>query len=597
MEEGIFYTAQISGRERLSTFAAMAGVMARSGAASRPLSSLLVVTAALALAASVVGAADAEERDGVAPTLLISFDGFRASYLDAQPESALPNLNALWREGVRASLYPRFISKTFPNHYSIVTGLDEEHHGIVANHMWDPNKKAEFTLRSKGTEWWNEGEPIWVTASRADVRTKTYFWPGDEVVVNNRRPDVFFPYDSKTTFEERVDVVATWMRDANAKIDPNTRRPSPSFMALYFEEPDHSGHAHGPYSAQVEAAVRRVDEALGRLRDAVGDGPWNDTNVVVVADHGMAPLSPTRVVNLGDDACGLNFTSLFVTGDGIVAHLWRRSGPAEQNPADDGMTIDEARATARAVTACHPNVTAWAREDVPPRLRYSDNARIGPVVVAADVGYLMCGYASFDAKVRRNLNLDESSDLATARASDPANWALAHVVDAGCAPACVGGDAGRTATASEKSRMIRCTRTSAGARTGRQRGAGDARVFPARGTLALSDGAAGRGARYESSEAEALVGDDAGRPSGRCTPGRRGTRSGGRRGRSRLITPSCARSSRRDWGWTSTRRPSCRMARRRRGWTGGWTRNWRTCCSATASGFGQGRAATGLGER
>ena len=511
MEEGIFFTAQISGRERLSTFAAMAGAMARSGAASRPLSSLLVVTAALALAASVVGAADAEERDGVAPTLLISFDGFRASYLDAQPESALPNLNALWREGVRASLYPRFISKTFPNHYSIVTGLDEEHHGIVANHMWDPNMKAEFTLRSKGTEWWNEGEPIWVTASRADVRTKTYFWPGDEVVVNNRRPDVFFPYDSKTTFEERVDVVATWMRDANAKIDPNTRRPSPSFMALYFEEPDAAGHAHGPYSAQVEAAVRRVDEALGRLRDAVGDGPWNDTNVVVVADHGMAPLSPTRVVNLGDDACGLNFTSLFVTGDGIVAHLWRRSGPAEQNPADDGMTIDEARATARAVTACHPNVTAWAREDVPPRLRYSDNARIGPVVVAADVGYLMCGYASFDSKVRRRLNLDESSDLATARASDPANWALAHVADAGCAPTCVGGDAGTDGDGVGKESDDSMYADECGGSHGYDNAAPEMRaVFLARGPLFRSDGARLVGELgYESSEAEALVGDDA----------------------------------------------------------------------------------------
>ena len=104
-------------------------------------------------------------------------------------------------------------------------------------------------------------------------------------------------------------------------------------MALYFDEPDHAGHAHGPHSAQVKAAVRRVDEALGRLRDAVGDGPWNAYQRLVVADHGMAPLSPTRVVNLGDDACGLNFTSLFVTGDGVAAHLWRRRGPAEQTPA------------------------------------------------------------------------------------------------------------------------------------------------------------------------------------------------------------------------------------------------------------------------
>ena len=216
-------------------------------------------------------------------------------------------------------------------------------------------------------------------------------------------------------------------------------------------------------------------------------------------------------MNLGDDACGLNFTSLFVTGDGIVAHLWRRSGPAEQNPADDGMTIDEARATARAVTACHPNVTAWAREDVPPRLRYSDNARIGPVVVAADVGYLMCGYASFDSKVRRRLNLDESSDLATARASDPANWALAHVADAGCAPACVGGDAGTDGDGVGKESDDSMYADECGGSHGYDNAAPEMRaVFLARGPLFRSDGARLVGELgYESSEAEALVGDDA----------------------------------------------------------------------------------------
>lgn len=505
-------------------FTAMAGAMARSGAAARPPSMSLVATAALALAAfAVIGAAGAEDHhDGVAPTLLISLDGFRASYLDAQPESALPNLNALWREGVRASLYPQFVSKTFPNHYSIVTGLNEEHHGIVANHMWDPNLRAEFTMASTGTEWWSEGEPIWVTASRADVRTKTYFWPGSESVVNNRRPDVYFPYDPRTTFEERVDVVAQWVRDAVAETDPNTRRPSPAFMALYFDEPDHAGHVHGPHSAQVKAAVRRVDVALGRLRNAAGADAWNRTNVVVVADHGMAPLSPTRVVNLGDDACGLNFTSLFVTGDGVAAHLWRRRGPAEQTPADGsrplddssddfgadgGFTIEEARAMARAVTACHPNVTAWAREDVPARLRYSANARIGPVVVAADVGYVMCGYGSFDAKARRELHLDPGVDLAAARSLDPANWALAHVADAGCAPACVTGTNGVGQVSDTHSMSdVHC-----GGAHGYDNASPEMRaVFLARGPLFRSDGARLVGELgYESSEAEALVGDGA----------------------------------------------------------------------------------------
>ena len=121
--------------------------MARVGATAWARSPLFVAITALLLAAAVGISAD-DDHDGVAPTLLVSLDGFRASYLDAQPEDALPNLNAMWREGVRASLYPRFISKTFPNHYSIVTGLQEEHHGIVANHMWDPRLRSEFNLAS-----------------------------------------------------------------------------------------------------------------------------------------------------------------------------------------------------------------------------------------------------------------------------------------------------------------------------------------------------------------------------------------------------------------------------------------------------------------
>ena len=312
------------------------------------------------------------------------------------------------------------------------------------------------------------------------------------------------------------------MRDAVAETDPNTRRPSPAFMALYFDEPDHAGHVHGPHSAQVKAAVRRVDVALGRLRDAAGADAWNRTNVVVVADHGMAPLSPTRVVNLGDDACGLNFTSLFVTGDGVAAHLWRRRGPAEQTPADGsrplddssddfgaegGFTIEEARAMARAVTACHPNVTAWAREDVPARLRYSANARIGPVVVAADVGYVMCGYGSFDAKARRELHLDPGVDLAAARSLDPANWALAHVADAGCVPACVTGTNGVGQVSDTHSMSdVHC-----GGAHGYDNASPEMRaVFLARGPLFRSDGARLVGELgYESSEAEALVGDGA----------------------------------------------------------------------------------------
>jgi predicted AlkP superfamily pyrophosphatase or phosphodiesterase len=436
--------------------------MARVGATAWARSPLFVAITALLLASAVGISAD-DDHDGVAPTLLVSLDGFRASYLDAQPEDALPNLNAMWREGVRASLYPRFISKTFPNHYSIVTGLQEEHHGIVANHMWDPRLRSEFNLASTESEWWNEGEPIWVTASRARITNKVYFWPGSEALIRKHRPDVYFKYDISVTYEERVDVVSNWVKEAHADVDVDTGKPKPAFMALYFDEPDHTGHVYGPASDEVKAAVRRVDESIGRLRMNVGEGVWNATNVVVVSDHGMAQLSSTRVVNLADGACGLNFTELFVTGDGVAAHLWRRHGPSDQFPSE--VQAEDARFDPRVVaariTACHPNVTAWAKEDVPPRLRYSDNARIGPVVVAADVGWLMCGeclrlflhlcfrmgnilvltscyhtgHGTFDADASGNGTF---ADLAAASAADPANWALRHVTDEGCAPVCDG---------------------------------------------------------------------------------------------------------------------------------------------------------------
>ena len=247
------------------------GAMARVGATAWARSPLFVAITALLLASAVGISAD-DDHDGVAPTLLVSLDGFRASYLDAQPEDALPNLNAMWRGGVRASLYPRFISKTFPNHYSIVTGLQEEHHGIVANHMWDPRLRSEFNLASTESEWWNEGEPIWVTASRARITNKVYFWPGSEALIRKHRPDVYFKYDISVTYEHRVDVVSNWVKEAHADVDIDTGKPKPAFMALYFDEPDHTGHVYGPASDEVKAAVRRVDESIGRLRMNVGDG-------------------------------------------------------------------------------------------------------------------------------------------------------------------------------------------------------------------------------------------------------------------------------------------------------------------------------------
>src|SRR3954466_587050 len=167
---------------------------------------------AVILALAVVGAAPAGQRAGDAPILiLISFDGWRRDYIDRLP---VPNLKALAARGVRAAaLIPSFPILTFPNHYTIVTGLYPEHHGVVANNMRDPSMPERFTQSSDTAmagQWWG-GEPIWVTAIRQKQRAGTMFWPGTEAAIQGVRPTYWKPYEKKFGTRDRVTQALTWL--------------------------------------------------------------------------------------------------------------------------------------------------------------------------------------------------------------------------------------------------------------------------------------------------------------------------------------------------------------------------------------------------
>ena len=183
---------------------------------------LLPLLAALGLAAcrtaAPVGpAGPPAASDGDAPLLLISIDGFRSDYRSKAPT---PTLDRLAAEGVRAErLVPVFPTKTFPNHYSLVTGLHPEHHGIVANTMYDPSfdaagEDATFSLGDReaviDAKWWG-GEPIWATAERQGVRSATLFWPGSEAPIGGVRPSDWLPYDDDLAHDVRIDTVLAWI--------------------------------------------------------------------------------------------------------------------------------------------------------------------------------------------------------------------------------------------------------------------------------------------------------------------------------------------------------------------------------------------------
>jgi len=320
--------------------------------------------------ATTTASMPAEARQPV--TILISIDGFRPDYLD---RGVTPNLNRLKAAGISASMRPAFPSKTYPNHWTLVTGLVPDRHGIVSNNMDDPTgAHPPFTLATDDPWWWNAAEPIWVTAEKVGIRTATMFWPGSNVgwggvrregghgeVDGATRPRDWQQFNQSVTGDQRVDAVIDWLRRPAA-----TR---PRFVTLYFDTVDSAGHASGPDSAQVTEAAADVDRLIGRLTD--GLAALNQAaNLVIVSDHGMAATSSTRTIAL----------------DGVLA-------PADATIGETGPyagitpTPGREAAVAQALAAPHPHMQCWRKDRIPPRFRYGGNPRVPPYICLAATGW------------------------------------------------------------------------------------------------------------------------------------------------------------------------------------------------------------------
>ncbi|KAB0398502.1 hypothetical protein E2I00_014621, partial [Balaenoptera physalus] len=191
------------------------------------------------------------------------------------------------------NMRPVYPTKTFPNHYSIVTGLYPESHGLIDNKMYDPQMNAYFALKSKekfNPEWY-KGEPIWLTAKYQGLKTGTFFWPGSDVKINGIFPDIYKMYNSSVPFEERILAVLKWLQL------PKDERPH--FYTLYLEEPDSSGHSYGPVSSEVIRALQRVDNMVGMLMDGLKElNLHRCLNLILISDHGMEQGSCKKYVYL-----------------------------------------------------------------------------------------------------------------------------------------------------------------------------------------------------------------------------------------------------------------------------------------------------------
>ena len=322
----------------------------------------------LALVACATKTPDAPSR--AAPlTILISIDAFRADYLD---RGVTPTLAGLAAGGVRGDMRPSFPSKTFPNHYTLVTGLRPDRHGVVDNNMIDPaipgvifsasNKAAVVDAR-----WWNGAEPIWVSAERQGVRTGSMFWPGSEAPIQGVRPSQWAAYDESKPANVRVDEALSWL-----DLPANQR---PGFITLYFDAVDTAGHHFGPDSAEVNAAAAQTDAAIARLVAGL-KARGRAANLVIVADHGMAPTPADHVI-YADDLVPLAHTRTLTMGA-----FWTL-----YPVAGDEAEID------RALIRPLPHMQCWRKSQIPVRYHYGRHPRVPPYFCLAETGWEISTHA------------------------------------------------------------------------------------------------------------------------------------------------------------------------------------------------------------
>ncbi len=324
---------------------------------------LLILCAWLGLASAAAAKPDT--------VILVSIDGFRADYL---AHGQTPVIAALAAQGVQAVMRPSYPSLTFPNHYTLVTGLRPDHHGIVDNTMDDP-VLGHFTMEnSKDPRWWEGGEPLWITADHQGLKTAVMYWPGSDRVIRGGQPDYWKPYDKTFLADDRVDQVLKWL-DL-----PQDQRPS--FIALYFDLVDTEGHHHGPGSKELDAALASTDAAMGKLVAGLkARGLYDHANLVVVADHGMASTSKDRLIYIDDDAGGANAIHTVTLGAGSGLSL----------------TQDAPAGTLERLLAPHEHMTCWKKGEMPEALHYGTNARVPPIVCMAQTGWYITTHERFAA--------------------------------------------------------------------------------------------------------------------------------------------------------------------------------------------------------
>ena len=297
-------------------------------------------------------------------TVILSLDGFRWDYPEYYDT---PFLDSLGAAGVSARMEPSYPASTFPNHYTLATGLVPDHHGIVNNRFWDPEREYGYSMGDTLCRYdphYYLGEPIWITAQKQGVKTGNVYWVGSDIAIKDTYPTYYRRWDDQPhwNFDERVDEIVRLMS--------LPEKDRPHLVMGYFDEPDHTGHGFGPISVEVKEVVEQMDSLIHGLYLRLKALPYGDKiNFIVLSDHGMEDISPERFVCRTDlvpeewvERCvGASPTSIFVK-EGYVDSLYNRLSGVE-------------------------HLSVWKHGEVPAELNYGTSNRLGDIIVAPDLGW------------------------------------------------------------------------------------------------------------------------------------------------------------------------------------------------------------------
>ena len=319
--------------------------------------------------------------------ILISLDGFRFDYVERfQPE----NLQKFIASGVAAnSLIPSFPTKTFPNHYTIATGLRPEHHGIVDNSFYNPKKDEEYRINKRelvtdGT--WYGGTPLWVLAEQNGMKAASYFFVGSEADVQGVRPSYYYDYDGRINNLTRVSKAFEWLQM------PDSIRPR--MITMYFSDMDDVGHGYGANNdAQLSKRLAQLDRELGALFEGV-KSLNQDVNIIIVSDHGMSDVPLENYIAL--DGITKNISGKVVSS-GALAHIYL------DDPKDKQKVIEEIKMKEAGFTVFDPVEGEY----------YHDLSvhgdRIGDVIVLADLGYYFMENEEYREVLGRRMRIDQTA--------------------------------------------------------------------------------------------------------------------------------------------------------------------------------------------